>query len=488
MIKIRIIIFLSSFFSLHLGAITKEIASSDQAAIMRAVRCGNIKSLKDFFAAGSNTNTIDHQGYSLLMRAIIAENYDTSATARFLLENGVNPAHQSYDGTTTLQLAVDMEKLDLASQIFKAIMKSSSFDLNSYKPSISFMITDLKFDKNGNLAILEFGEGTLSYFKGHDALYPKGSIWKKFWNYIASKNLPQWHIGNLVAAKRESDEIGLKEFKALGGYLHSSLHILEKEASFKHVIKSAREKNLSPAGIITLHHHTTNPAMLNYFKKTYPEIIIVNEVIRSFASNKFMTNLLFEDDPELSSFRPLCKTYPKKFSKELITKITTDFTHQDSLVIKPLNSANGWGVIITDKKNLSRELKTIFKKTSYLENSLDPSYTYWLTDPNHHFMIESFAHSKPIRVVGKKYDATMRQAFIVESNAEGIFTTFLGSYWKLPALSLQEAGSQTERHKSNVKSGRKPSELVDESDDRAVQKILHSILPQLYKKMMLCVY
>lgn len=472
----------------HTGTANSVISTSQQSSLIRAAICGSTKTIEKLIAAGNDINSIDHRGYNLLMHAITSSSYDTSTAIEYLLTHGANPGHQAYDGTSTLDLALKAEKMTTVSALFRNITTTPNFDLTTCRPSISFLITDLKFDKNGNVTILEFGEGTRSYFKGHDLLYPKGLVWQNLWQYLGNKNLPMWHIGNLVTAGKESADIAIASLKSCGGSLHTSLHILEKEPAFKRLITAARKANHSPAGIVVLHHHTTNAVMLNYFKTTYPEIIIVNEASRRFVNSKFMTNLLFEDDKELAHFRPQCKTYEKKFTKNLADEIRADFAQHKKLVIKPIDSANGWGVIITDHKNLGHELQTILKNHAELENSFDSSYTYWLNDTNKHFIVEAFAPSKTITHEGRNFDATMRQVFIVESSSSAIATKFIASYWKLPALSLSEKGTATQRHKSNIKAGRKPSAKVSAQDDAIVQQTLRNIMPLLYKKMLQCSY
>lgn len=459
--------------------------TTDEAALLRAARCGNTSCLSKLVAQGIDINSRDDRGNTALMHAIISDSFDTEEAIDFLLAAGANTCIPAYDGTMPLQMAFTSGKLSAAEKIFATTMaRREQLDLSQKKPSIAMIISDLKFSDDGKITILELGEGPLSYFKGHDALYPKGQIWDNFWHYLAHKNLPMWQVGNLAAAQRETVEAGLLTFKKLGGELSPSLHNLEKLPSFKKIITHARERNTSPAGIVLLRHHNTNQAMLNYFKTTYPEIIVIDEISRPFVNSKFMTNLLFKNDPDLSMFRPMCKTYHKEFSKQLIKSIEQDFGTTGDVVIKPLDAANGWGVIITPMTQLKRELRKIFFDKEFLEGSMDSTYSYWLTDRNDHFIVENFVPSKPIMVSNRRYDATMRQVFVVESNQNGIHTTFIGSYWKLPAVSLDHAGSSTEKHKSNVKASRKPSAEVSEEDNLIVRNTLSYIIPRIYAKML----
>lgn len=523
--------------TLHARPAIPEIEDSDRAAFMRAAKCGNIACLSKLTAAGIDINTRDKKGYSPLMHAVLSEHHNAQQTINFLLANGANPSLDAYDGSTPLHNAFHLGRLDLATTIFHAIIATKKNYATQFKPSIAMLIADLKLGPDGAVTILELGEGSLSYFKGHDALYPKGLVWQRFWEYLANKNLPVWYVGNLSTAGREAAEISLPGLKNNGIVMYPSLHILEKDPTFKKTVAHAQnqaplklsssrrpngllrmsdiekkdeylitnstfpahpeeqpklhleghERNENtPTGIVLLRHHTTNQAMLNYFKTTYPTIIVVNEVTRSFVNSKFMTNLLFENDDQLSCFRPQYKTYAKGYTTELVKTIQNDFAHHERVVIKPLDASNGWGVIITPLRHVARELEKIFGNTTPLKKMDDVSYSYWPHDTNRHFIVESFAQSKIIAVNKKKFDATMRQVFVIENGPAGISTTFLASYWKLPALGINEAGTTTERHKSNVKASSKPSTIVAPEDNAVVQEALRFIAPRIYTRMMMC--
>ena len=495
---IKFITLLLSISTLHARPYTPEVPDSDRVAFLRAAKCGNISCLDKLIASGMDVNMRDKRGLSPLMHAVLSEKFDTDKAVDFLLEHGANPSIDAYDGSTPLHNAFSLGRLEIAKKIFASIMATPAVDPAKERPSITMLIADIKLGPNGEVTILELGEGPMSYFKGHDALYPKGTVWQRFWEYLSSKKVPIWYVGNLSTVGREDAEISLKGLKSLGGALYPSLHILEKDPTFKKAIERARDggrsrvlSSVTPdsirGGIVLLRHHTTNQAMLNYFKTTYPEIIIVDEVTRSFVNSKFMTNLLFEGDDQLGKFRPLCKTYKKGCTPHLVKTIHNDFAQNNLVVIKPLDSSNGWGVIIAQRHHLARELEKVFgSDNSFLKKTCDASYSYWLTDPNNQFIVEAYAPSKIVTVDKKNYDATMRQVFVIENGPNGITTTFLASYWKLPAVGINGAGTATERHKSNVKSGTKPSAIVAAQDDEVVREALRFIAPRIYMKMMRC--
>ena len=431
----------------------------------------------------SEINTQNHHGDTPLIHAIASARTDTTHAIDFLIANGADPLQPARDGTTPLHLANHLHHVAITQAIFSAIMRHKKPVVG---PSFSMLIADLKLSTDGHVTFLELGEGPLSYFKGHDALYPKGLIWQRFWQHLAQKKLPMWYVGDLARAKRETTIIDATTFKDCGGMFCKSLHELEATTNFKNIIERARKAGMPQAGFVLLRHHTTNVAMRNYFKKNYPEITLINDPVRQFASSKFMTNLLFTDDDTLQNFRPVCHAYAKEYSSALITAIHEDFASHDLMVIKPLNAANGWGVIIAAHESLDHELKKILYNKKALEGLDDPTYSYWPTDKNEHFLVEAFVPSKPICINHREYDATMRQVFILESNASTIDVTFIGSYWKLPALPINSTGSLTALHKSNVKSGNKPSAIVSPEDDAIARHALRFALPKMYTKMLQC--
>lgn len=482
----KLIILLSLTTATTAARFSESDTVSDQAAFFRAARGGNTSCLKKLIAQGIDINSCNTKGYSPLMIATDSGDCDTSATVEYLLQAGADPNRRAHDGTSPLELATMTHRPELATKIFHAITTRNTIDLTTQKPSIALLIADLKFGDDGSVKILELGEGPLSYFKGYDALYAKGLIWKRFWQHLAAPKLPIWYVGNQSQVSKEQEELSIAYLKSVGGSFHSSLHSLEKNDQFKKIIRQTRAQASQVAGYIILRNHNTNQAMLNYFKNSYPEVVIVDDVVRPFVSNKFMTNLLFDQDQDLSNFRPRCNLYPKGYSPELVAKIAQDFQEDKLLVIKPLDAANGWGVIIINQKKLATTLQKIFGDPKQLAHDTDVAYTHWLIDTNKHFIVEAFTPSKIITVDKQRYDATMRQVFVVTSDPTGIKVDFIASYWKLPSSNLDTRGSAIERHKSHVTGSKKPSAKVAAQDDAAVRAALQQVIPCIYKKMLQC--
>jgi hypothetical protein len=358
---------------------------------------------------------------------------------------------------------------------------------------ISFLIADLKFNKS-KLKILEMGESTKSYFKGHEQLYGQGQIWKALWKRLEELNLPVWYVGKKLRCQWEQLQINAPNFTRINGEFATSIEQLENLTSFKEA--NRKTKNSNPklikdyAGIIIFRHCKEDHFVRNDFKNRHPNLLILNASSGLHVNNKFYTNLLFAD-PEVHNHRPRCRAYPKKYSFDLASKIISDL-RCNTVVIKPLNSANGWGVIIVAKKDLDDILKLILTERAKIKTFKDKTYSHWAYDNNKLFLVEEYVPSKTIFVDGKPYDGTMRVAFALtheiddcDDEIENVKLDFLGSYWKLPSKPITESGTLTELHKSNVKHGNGPaSAKVSPKDLNCVKKILSKLLPKIYITML----
>lgn len=378
---------------------------------------------------------------------------------------------------------------------------------HAFKADISFVIADLKY-REGVVKILEFGEGPRSKFRGHDKLFGKGSIWRSLWHYLKSLDLPVWFVTRYAHSKTKASKffrkrIDHKTYNQFGWRMVKSLSGLKKDRIFSQlhnqmaryqnlnnykgivILKSYRPKHLSSNFLMKGH----NPGKcktcrkIQNFKRKYRDFLILDDASRFYISNKKYTNLLFKD-PTLREYRPTCKLYSKTYYSGLSERIKKDFQDSNVVVIKPVDSTKGYGVIVVAKTDLQRVLKTILLKRPLLARTKDQSYRYWLRDKNKQFIVESYESSKTILVNGKEYDPTMRVVFALRHDQGKMYVTFLGSYWKLPAISLSGKGTLNQRTKSAIVNGRMCSTHVSDEDDEATKEILKKILPKLYVKML----
>lgn len=354
-----------------------------------------------------------------------------------------------------------------------------------HKPDISIMIADLKYNK-GEIKILEFGEGTKSCYKGYDNLYGEGKIWNKFWKLLGKYELPIWYIGRPPVTEQRKQKMAYKTFYKIGGMACANLIELENHSIFKKLknypIRN-QGKNISDYnGIIIFKQYRGQKEQIKKFKSKYSNFIFIDQAVNPFVNNKFNTSKLFKKTG-LNNFRPAWNVYPKLYTSTLAQKITNDLNTQ-TVVIKPLNSANGWGVIITNKDQLDKMLNLIINKSQQLKKHPDKTYKQWFRDRNAMFLVEQYVPSQVITIEDKEYDPTMRVVLFLEYNNQEIVMKILGTYWKLPELSLHEKGSLTKKHKSKVSKERTSSATVQKHDYLHVKDSFETFMPILYAHML----
>lgn len=353
------------------------------------------------------------------------------------------------------------------------------------KPDISIMIADLKYNKE-TIKILEFGEGTKSCFKGYNKLYGTGKIWEQFWHKLHEYGLPIWYVGRPPTSKEQQKTIAYQTLIRKGGMFCANLVELQNHRIFK-ALKHKAIRNTGQAisdynGIIIFKRYRGQKEQIQSFKKKHPNFIFIDQAVKPFVNNKYTTSQVFQKT-NLNSFRPAWKVYPKQYSSTLAKKIINDLGSQ-TIVIKPLNSANGWGVIIVTYDQLDEILDLIINRPHILSNNPDRTFKHWSRDQNKNFLVERYEPSNIITIEGKDYDPTMRVVFTLEYNNQEVSVTWLGSYWKLPAISLSEEGTLTKKHKSKINNERTSSTIVDPHDYSTVKTHFEQIMPTLYTHML----
>lgn len=350
-------------------------------------------------------------------------------------------------------------------------------------PDIAFLIADLRWN-NGSLKILEFGEGPQSYFQGFDELFGTGTIWKSFWKYLKPFKLPIWYVGKIPSTPKKMKQFAFDDFLSDGGRTIPSLEDLKHDPYFQHIVsKPATAHNRHHInhfrGILVFSNHdypNWYAQSLIHFKKQYPDFLVINDAATPHVNHKYRTSLLF--DNQLRVFRPSWIRCSKQYSSNLADQILQSL-NTPIVVIKPLNSANGWGTIIVQAENLDETLKKIVTQKELLKTHSDPSWSHWAKDGHRHFLVEEFVSSHPVDFAGKQFDGTMRVVFILKYEQGNIDISYLGACWKLPKRSLDQTGSLMEHHKSGY--GSAP---VNPRDVEDVESVLNNLLPQLYKKML----
>ena len=353
---------------------------------------------------------------------------------------------------------------------------------------ISFLMADLKY-KDGQIKICEFGEGTLSRFKGHDKMFGKGTLWSMFWQHVGQFKLPLFYVGppfGPQGAQDDRTEIGYNDFIKVGGCYIQNLSNLEQ---YKPFIKAA-SRSFNPIdvaghkGLLVFRYGDASRKVFQDFRKAHPGFLVLNTVPAPYVNNKYFTNILFQE-PFFEKYKPkfmLCET---KYYQELAAQIQ-ERLGCTKFVIKPLGEFKGRGVIIVDADKLDQTLRIILhnKKGQWrsVDKYIDELYNYWhhvIRSNNSHFLVEEYCPSKTIELEGKLYDPTMRVVFALQYSEGTMHVTYFDAFWKFPTRALSDEVSLTEKHKSL---GTIPLPVSDE-DKKDVINILNGFLPQLYEKM-----
>jgi len=384
--------------------------------------------------------------------------------------------------------------------------------ITSFDADISFMIADAKYSEN-NLKILEFGLGPLSGFKHYDAICGEGAIWAKFWTFLKKFNKPIWYVDPHVSkqvrySRRRSFERKrrLSLFRNLGGTVVPSLRALAKSKKFKKAkrIKINRGDIKNYPGIVILKRpgnrwfcscvqlHRKNKCRfcvesnaVKKFKRKYPNFLYLCEggysagVYKAYSANLF-------DQAKFPEFKPQFYLCPKEYSSKTLNNILKHVT-SDLVVVKPIASAQGKGIMMISRDDLGFVLKGIVNNPRSLKKIDPDSYKQWIKDKNNMFIVESLEQSKTLTKRGKSYDPTLRVVFaMVHSKGEYVIK-FLDMYWKLPLHSLDEKVSLTDRYKSKHADSIKvaPSALLSKKEQHDVRRLMKKFMPSLYRRMLL---
>lgn len=352
----------------------------------------------------------------------------------------------------------------------------------TYKEDISCGIMDIKYDDN-SLKILEFGEIEFSAFKGHEYLFGPGKIWGNLWKYLAQLKKPIWYISSRSSSL--SNDKAIDVLYKLNGLRKKSFEELEKDNNFKLANqnglkeKKPKTKLEDYNGIIVIKNRSNRKIITEKLS----EFIVLNDKFTKYCENKHNAALLFQSK-ELEIFKPAWNSYPFKYHKNLAQEISQDLNCK-TFVIKPINATRGEGIIIVEKKDLSKTLKKIMGANIHsLIKDLNSEYAYWSRYKENIFLVESFEKSKSILVDKKKYDATMRIVFVMSNNEKTIDFKIIGAYWKLPVKSISEKGSLNDKHKSKITRCSTGSAPVNDEDINNIGKIMEKIIPKIYKKIL----
>ncbi len=313
---------------------------------------------------------------------------------------------------------------------------------------ITFLIADLKYNEKQGIKICEIQPGSLSVFNGYDFIQDGyGLVPKMFCNFIKHFQTLGWFVFHDVSDNKFKDILLEKGW--------STEESLEKLLDDPFFVSLARIPVKDPHNLADYHGilwaRQWKIISMEDFRDNFPGIILLDGAVFPFKGDKFKMSQQLTTDERLIKLKPKWNAYPKVFSKELVQQILQDIP-SNILVIKPIKSTRGKGVIIIEKDDLEPTLKYILTEEKVnLDNNPDPSYNHWGHDHCDGFIVEEFIESDPVKAPhldNKLYDPTMRVVFALVYHQKKMNVIFFEGNWKLPKKSLSESGTLTEKHRS----------------------------------------
>ena len=306
----KIIVFLAFAIQSHHLVTTTLSSQNNQLEVQElcaAAQKQDLKKIAQLVRKGVPVNAHDDNGFTPLHHALLSPNKKTPKVVQRLLEYGADASIKAHDDCTPLDLALETNHAPLQ-DVLIATQESHKKIKGHIPVDISFLIADMKYDQ-GSLKICELGEGTRSYFKGHEQLYGLGKIWENLWAHLRKFELPIWFIGTKPTTQT-AREIALTTLTNSGGACVANLYELYQDPLFQEV-KTLPLNNIHSIkdyrGIIVFRQQKEPRSAITQFKRKNPGFLILDSASTPFVNNKNVTNQLFVDDA-LQPFKPRWKT------------------------------------------------------------------------------------------------------------------------------------------------------------------------------------
>jgi hypothetical protein len=352
-----------------------------------------------------------------------------------------------------------------------------------YPVDICYMVADLKYNAQDGVKICEIQQATLSLFNGdtYRELPEEQSIHKELVRTLLLYNKAGWVVGQGIADKKLVAALGAtptwRNRKDLMALFSDKDFITKSKIPPKDIHDLSSYQGL-------LYTSWAQLSVIYDFEDRLPGVVAIDKSSFAVWIDKYRMSRLFAEDAELATIKPRWGNYKKVYSRNLATKIA-DQLGGETFVIKPRGNFLGKGVILTQKKDLDQTVRYIITKKGPLSKSKESAYTAWQYDKFDSFLVEQFIASDPIRLPhmeNKRYQPTMRVAFVLIYNKGKHNVHFLGSYWKTPEVSLDDEGNFMEKNKDICEP---PYYLaVDDKTMQNVQAKLRATLPILHAKML----
>ena len=354
---------------------------------------------------------------------------------------------------------------------------------HKYPVDVCYMVADLKYNARDGVKICEIQQASLSLFNGdmYRDVPEERSIHKELLRRLSSYNKYGWVVSD-----------GIADHKLVSALANSATWQNPKDLmalfSDKEFRDSAKLPPTDPSDLSTykgfLYMSWTKLSVIYDFETRLAGLAPIDKSSFPLWIDKYRMTRLFAEDKALADIKPKWGNYKKVYTKQLAGKIAKELGG-DTFVIKPRGNFMGKGVIIVQKQDLDETLRFIITKQGPLATREESAYRTWKYDTFDSFLVEAFITSDPIRLPhmeNKRYQPTMRVAFLLIYNKGKHVVHFLGGYWKTPEVSLDDEGDFMEKNKDICE---KPYYLaVDDETMSKVQTQLRAALPILHSKML----
>lgn len=351
-----------------------------------------------------------------------------------------------------------------------------------YPVDVCCMIADLKYNSKQGVKICEIQQASLSLFHGNEfRSLEEESIYNELLRTLSLYNEKGWVVADYMADKNIVSALTSSPFwcsvSGLMGLFRNPIFMSQAKRPVNDIYDLSTYQGF-------LYISWTRLNIITDYEKRFPGMIVIDKSSFPFWIDKYLMTKLFAEDELLSTFKPKWGNYKKEYTKELAPQVAYDL-QCDTFVIKPRGQFLGNGVIITQRQDLDEVLYYIITKNGKLAESEDPAFTIWKNDPFDSFIVEEFVTSDLLVVPhleNKRYQPTMRVAFMLVYNKHCQEVHFLGGYWKTPLLSIDEEGEFMQKNKDICTPPYYCA--VDAETMQLVQNELRIALPILHRKML----
>lgn len=299
---------------------------------------------------------------------------------------------------------------------------------------ISFVVIDLKYNKRQGIKICEIQPGSFSRFSGSDLLEGINAVPNRYCDLLDQYQLKSYFTHPLYQKMKEVFiQRGWKS-------IHSIHELIGKEKPNRDL------DDLFDYDACLFSLDLQSILKGNSIK--FPQVLFLDRAILPYCQNKYIMSCTLDKIEEMKKLRPIWKVYYKGVSEALVNQIKVDIPG-DIVVIKPLQSTMGRGVIIVEKKDLKATLEYIFcSSKETLLNELERSYSHYAIDTSNCFLVEEFISSDPIYFEELPYDCTMRVVAVLSYHKKIADIAFLSEYWYSPHKPMTQDYTLIQSHKA----------------------------------------